>query len=62
MATAEKLGGVKSAADVEGKVAVNKVYIDATTGVGEVKAFSTDNLVQGSMTLVLNAGDVDIVE
>lgn len=60
MATAAALGGVKSAADVEGKAAVNKVYVDATTGVGEVKAFSTDNLVQGSMTLVLNGGDVDI--
>lgn len=60
MATAAALGGVKSAADVEGKTAVNKVYVDATTGVGEVKAFSTDNLVQGSMTIVLNGGDVDI--
>ena len=60
MATVAALGGVKSAADVDGKAAVNKVYVDATTGVGEVKAFSTDNLVQGSMTLVLNGGDVDI--
>ena len=60
MATAAALGGIKSAADVEGKTAVNKVYVDATTGVGEVKAFSTDNLVQGSMTIVLNGGDVDI--
>jgi hypothetical protein len=62
MATAAALGGIKSAADVEGNLAVNKVYVDATTGVGEVKAFSTDNLVQGSMTLILNAGDVDIAE
>lgn len=60
MATAAILGGIKSAADVEGNAAVNKVYVDAATGVGEVKAFSTDNLVQGSMTLVLNGGDVDI--
>ena len=60
MATVAALGGIKSAADVEGKPAVNKVYVDATTGVGEVKAFSTDNLVQGSMTIVLNGGDVDI--
>jgi chromosome segregation ATPase len=60
MATAAALGGVKSAADVEGKAAVNKVYVDATTGIGEVKAFSTDNLVQGSMTIILNGGDVDI--
>jgi hypothetical protein len=60
-ATAEVLGGVKSAKDVvDGEtttVAVNKVYIDATTNVGEVKAVSTDTLVQGSMTLVLNGGN-----
>lgn len=56
IATVAALGGVKSAADIEGQAAVNKVYVDATTGVGEVKAFSTDNLVQGTMTLVLNGG------
>lgn len=60
-ATAEVLGGVKSAAnDAEGNVAVNKVYIDASTNVGEVKAFSTDNLVQGKFTLVLNGGDAEV--
>lgn len=59
-ATATILGGIKSAADVEGKVAVNKVYVDATTNVAEVKAFSTDNLVQGNMTLVLNGGDAQV--
>lgn len=60
-ATAEVLGGVKSAKDVvDGEtttVAVNKVYVDETTNVGEVKAVSTDILVQGSMTLVLNGGN-----
>lgn len=60
-ATAETLGGIKSAKDVvDGEtttVAVNKVYVDATTNVGEVKAVSTDTLVQGSMTLVLNGGN-----
>ena len=65
VATSTTLGGIKSAADVVNgettTTAVNKVYVDATTGVAEVKAFSTDNLVQGSMTLVLNAGDVDVV-
>ena len=59
-ATVEALGGIKSAADVEGKVSVNKVYVDATTNVAEVKAFSTDNLVQGAMTLVLNGGDAQV--
>lgn len=65
VATSTTLGGIKSAADVVNgettTTAVNKVYVDATTGVAEVKAFSTDNLVQGSMTLVLNAGDVDVI-
>lgn len=59
-ATAEILGGVKSAADVDGAVAINKVYFDAETNIGEVKAFSTDNLVQGKMTLVLNGGDAEV--
>jgi hypothetical protein len=59
-ATAATLGGIKSAADVDGKAAVNKVYVDATTHVAEVKAFSTDNLVQGAMTLVLNGGDAQV--
>ena len=61
MATIAALGGVKSAKDDEdGKVAVNKVYVDQTTGVGEVKAISTDSLVQGSMTLILNGGNADL--
>ena len=58
-ATVEALGGIKSAVDVDGKVAVNKVYVDAD-GNAEVKAFSTDNLVQGNMTLVLNGGDAQV--
>jgi acylphosphatase len=61
-ATATTLGGIKSAADVEDKVAVNKVYVDAETNIGEVKAFSTDNLVQGKFTLVLNGGDAEVTE
>ena len=60
LATAETLGGVKSAADIDGKAAVNKVYVDATSGIGEVKAISTDNLVQGSATLILNGGNADL--
>ena len=59
-ATVEALGGIKSAADVDGKVAVNKVYVDATTNIAEIKAISTDNLIQGTMTLVLNGGDAQI--
>ena len=62
-ATADVLGGVKSAKDVVNgettSVAVNKVYV-GEDGVGEVKAFSTDNLVQGSMTLVLNGGNAEV--
>ena len=61
-ATVEALGGIKSAADVDGKAAVNKVYVDATTNVAEVKAFSTDNLVQGNMTLVLNGGNASLTK
>ena len=56
MATATALGLVKSAADVDGKVAVNKVYV-GTDGVGEVKAISTDLLVQGDQELILNGGN-----
>lgn len=59
-ATIDTLGGLKSAADVDGKVAVNKVYVDED-GKAEVKAFSTDNLVQGSMILILNGGDAQVV-
>lgn len=59
MATATTLGLVKSAADVEGKVAVNKVYV-GTDGVGEVKAISTDLLVQGELELILNGGNASL--
>lgn len=59
-ATAEKLGGIKSAADVDGKVAVNAVYVDATTNVASVKAVSTDILVQGLEELVLNGGNAGV--
>lgn len=55
-ATAEVLGGVKSAADVDGVVVANAVYVDATSNVGSVKAVSTDVLVQGVQELVLNGG------
>ena len=60
IATALALGGIKSAADVEGAIATNKVYVDATSGIGEVKAVSTDLLVQGSATLILNGGNADL--
>ena len=59
MATATTLGLVKSATDVEGKVAVNKVYV-GTDGVGEVKAISTDLLVQGEFELILNGGNASL--
>lgn len=43
---------------VKGSADINKIdYVD---GVGEVNSLSTDKLVQGSMTLVLNAGDVSV--
>ena len=61
IATADKLGGVKSAAYiVDGevtKVAVNAVYVDATTGIGSVKAISTDTLVNGTEELILIGGN-----
>ena len=56
-ATVEALGGIKSAADVDGKIAVNKVYVDTTTNIAEVKAVSTDALVNGSEELVLFGGN-----
>jgi hypothetical protein len=58
-ATVAALGGIKSAADVDGKVAENKVYVDAD-GNAEVKALSTDNLVQGTKVLVLNGGNAGV--
>lgn len=62
IATVDAVGGIKSAMDnSDSTIATNKVYIDASTGVGEIKAFSTDNLVQGTKMLILNGGDIDIV-
>ena len=59
-ATAEKLGGIKSAKDsVDGDIttiATDSVYVDAE-GIAIVKAISTDTLVQGKKILVLNGGD-----
>lgn len=52
--------GVHKSGLVKGSGEVNKIsYVD---GVGEVNSLSTDKLVQGTMTLVLNAGDVSVVE
>jgi hypothetical protein len=57
MATATALGLVKSAADVDGKVATNKVYV-GTDGVGEVKAIGIDKLVNvEGVELILNGGN-----
>lgn len=55
LATAEIYGVVKSAADIDGKTATNKVYVGAD-GVGEVKAISTDSIVNGAEELVLFGG------
>lgn len=59
-ATAEKLGGVKSAADVDGKVVANAVYVDATSNIGSVKAVSTDVLVNGAEEFVLFGGNAGV--
>ena len=59
-ATAEKLGGVKSAADVDGKVIANAVYVDATSNIGSVKAVSTDVLVNGVEEFVLYGGNAGV--
>jgi hypothetical protein len=47
---------IKSAENIDGKTAVNKVYIDSE-GIGEVKALGVDKLtnVEG-FELVLNGG------
>jgi hypothetical protein len=58
LATAEKLGVVKSAQNnADGKVATNKVYIDEN-GIGEVKEVGVDKLtnIEG-FELVLNGGN-----
>lgn len=59
-ATAELLGGVKSAADVDGKVVANAVYVDATSNIGSVKAVSTDVLVNGVEEFVLYGGNAGV--
>lgn len=59
-ATADRLGGIKSAEDIEGEIALNKVYVDKDTSIGEVRAISTDVLVQGEEELVLNGGNANI--
>lgn len=50
--------GARSSGVVIGSDAVNKV--DFTDGIGEVNSLSTDKLVQGTMTLVLNGGDAQV--
>lgn len=62
LATAEKLGVVKSAQnDENGKIATNKVYIGAD-GVGEIKEIGVDKLtnVEG-FELVLNGGNAGLI-
>lgn len=56
VATADILGGIRSAVDINGEAALNAVYVNAETGVAEVKAVSTDVLVQGEEELTLNGG------
>lgn len=53
-----KYGVIKGASLVEGKATANKVY--ANDGVGEVKAISTDILVQGEYELILNGGNASL--
>lgn len=64
VATLEKLGGIKSAADIieDQKVvkATNAIYVNPVTAIGEVKAVSTDILVQGENELILNGGKAPI--
>lgn len=43
---------------VKGSKEINKISF--SEGIGEVNSLSTDKLVQGDLTLVLNAGDVSI--
>lgn len=63
IATATKLGGIYSAADVASGdsilAAINKIYV-ATDGVAEVKAISTDILQNGVEELVLFGGDAGV--
>lgn len=62
IATAEKLGGIKSAADTvvdeeTTAVTANAVYVDNETGVGNVKAITTDILVNGVEEFVIYGGN-----
>lgn len=50
--------GVRSSGVVLGSNEMNK--IDFVDGIGEVNSLSTDKLVQGTMTLVLNGGDAQV--
>ena len=61
VATNATIGGIKSAVSTLDEeeneiVSVNKLYVDAETGIGEIKALSTDNLVQGTSILILDGG------
>ena len=61
-ATATALGGIKSAENnTDGSLALNKVYVDESTSVAEVKAISTDILVNGAEELILCGGDAGVV-
>jgi hypothetical protein len=51
-----KYGVIKGATDIDGKLAKNLVYAN-TDDVGEVKAISTDILVNGENDLILFGGD-----
>lgn len=55
VATSEKLGGVLSAKDVEGKPAANSVYV-GETGLMTVKKITTDILENGEDELILFGG------
>ena len=58
-ATVDALGGIKSAADVDGKAVANAVYV-ADDGKATVKTLSTDSLVQGNEELILNGGNATL--
>lgn len=58
-ATVDALGGIKSAADVDGKAVANAVYV-ADDGKATVKTISTDSLVQGAEELILNGGNATL--
>ena len=57
-ATSSIAGVIKSAADVDGVVSTNAVYVDAATGVGTVKAVNVNTLVQDeSDILIIHGGN-----